>query len=146
LLAALVAAAVIVSLWRNVAPIGKGGYRALTGPGRSVVDADLDPFAYFASTRALSGARALIPANETYTIVLGTTTPPMSALPGPSLKIVPATLKDAFRLWLMPRAYVPLSQAQWIVAYDTPVSSLGVKVAQTIALDADATLVQVAGR
>jgi hypothetical protein len=145
-LAGLVACTVALSLWRNLGPISSDGYRALTGPGHSVVDGDLDPLAYFVSTRALSGARAVIPPHESYTVVVGTTTPPLSALPGPLLKIDPVNVRDAFRLWLMPRPYVPQSKADWIVAYDTSVSSLGVKAAQTITLDADATLVRVAGK
>ena len=115
-------------------------------PGRPLADSDLDPFTFYASTRALSGARAVIPPHATYTIVVGTTKPSLSELPGPALKVDPVTLKVAFELWLMPRQYVPLRQAQWVVAYDAPPQTLGVRAAETVTLGPDATVIEVAQR
>jgi hypothetical protein len=143
---ALAAALVTVTLVRNIVPIARDAHRALTTPGRSVADSDLDPLSYFVSTRAISGARAIIPPHASYTLVVGKTRPPFSALAGPALGPLPGTLPEAFKLWLMPRRYVPLAKAQWVIAYDKPVSALGVKPAQVITLDADATIVRVAGR
>ena len=142
----MLACLVLATLGRNFTTILRQGYDALATRGHPVADGDLDPFSFYASTRALSGARALIPASASYTVVVGKTTPPSSELPGPDLLLDPVTLKVAFELWLMPRTYVPLSRAQWVVAYDTPPAALGVKVAQSFQLGPDATVVQVAGR
>jgi hypothetical protein len=142
----LVACAVAWTVGRNLIPIARAGYHASDRPGNRIVDSDLDPLTYFASTRALSGAREIIPPGETYTIVLGTTKPPFSALPGPALMLSPPTMRLAFKLWLLPRRYVPLSRAQWVVAYDIPAGDLGVKVEDAVNLGPDATLVKVEGR
>ena len=138
--------AVVATVARNTIPVGRDAHAALTRRVRSVADNDLDPLAYYAPTRSLSGARAVIPPDESYAVVIGTTRPPYSALAGPALHLFRGTLPVAFKLWLMPRPYVPLSKAQWIIAYDTPVSALGVKAAQTFPLDPDTTVVRVAGR
>ena len=143
---ALLVCAVAWTAGRNLFPIARDGYRAVDRPGNRIVDSDLDPLTYFASTRALSGARAAIPPGDTYTVVIGTARPPFSSLPGPALKFSAPTLRLAFKLWLLPRSYVPLSRAQWVLAYDVPPESLGVKAAETINLGPDATLVKVAGR
>jgi hypothetical protein len=134
------------TIGRNLAPIVRTGYRSLTMPGRPLADSDLDPFTFYASTRALSGARTVIPANATYSVVVGTSKPLLSDLPGPALKVDPVTLKVAFELWLMPRRYVPLSQAQWVVAYDAPPQTLGARAAETVTLGPDATVIEVAQR
>jgi hypothetical protein len=143
---ALVACVVIWTVGRNLFAIARAGYRAADRPGNRIADSDLDPLTYFGSTRALSGARAIIPAGASYAIVLGTTKPLFSALPGPALKFNPATLRLAFRLWLLPRPLVPIARAQWVLVYDAPLRDLGVKAAQTVNLGPDATLVEVAGR
>jgi hypothetical protein len=142
----LVACAVAWTVGRNLFPIARDGYHAGERPGNRIVDSDLDPLSYFASTRALSGAREIIPPGETYTIVLGKTKPPFSALPGPPLQLNPPTMRLAFKLWLLPRKYVPLSRAQWVLAYDVPTDDLGVKVEEAVNLGPDATLVKVEGR
>jgi hypothetical protein len=141
---AVVGCLVVWTFGRNLLLIARDGYRAADHPGNRIVDSDLDPLTYFASTRALSGARAIIPPGATYTIVLGTTRPPFSELPGPALHLNPATMRLAFKLWLLPRLYVPLGRAQWVLAYDVPPESLGVKVAETDNLGPDVTLVKVA--
>jgi hypothetical protein len=144
--AALVACVVVWTVGRNLFPIARAGYRAADRPGNRIVDSDLDPLTYFASTRALSGARAIIPPGGSYAIVVGTTKPLFSALPGPALSVSPATLRLAFRLWLLPRSLVPLARAQWVLVYDAPLQDLGLKAAETVNLGPDATLVKVAGR
>ena len=73
------------TIGRNLAPIVRTGYRSLTMPGRPLADSDLDPFTFYASTRALSGARAVIPPNATYSgSWVGTSKPVLSDLPGHS--------------------------------------------------------------
>jgi hypothetical protein len=144
--AALAVLLAVGAIGRHLGPIVRTGYRSLTTPGRPLGDSDLDPFTFYASTRALSGARAVIPPHATYTIVVGTTKPSSAELPGPQLKVDPVTLKVAFSLWLMPRRYVPLSQAQWVVAYDAPLQTVGVQSAETVTLGPDATVIKVAGR
>lgn len=143
---AVVVCAVVWTVGRNLCSVARDGYRAANGPGNRVVDSDLDPLTYFASTRALSGARAIIPSGATYTIVLGKTKAPFEALPGPGLQLNPATMRLAFKLWLLPSSYVPLSRAQWVLAYDVAPGSLGVKPELTVNLGPDATLIKVAGR
>ena len=143
---ALVACVVAWTVGRNLFPIARDGYHGAKHPGDRIVDSDLDPLTYFASTRALSGARAIIPPSESYAIVLGRTKPAFSALPGPALKLNPATMRLAFKLWLLPRSLVPLTRAQWVIAYDVPPGDLGVKAAETVNLGPDSTLVKVAGR
>jgi hypothetical protein len=147
---ALLALAVVLAIlaaWtvgRHGATIVQAGYDSLKAPSHNLADSDLDPLAYFASTRALSGARDLIPPGATYTVVVGTAKPPSSQLPGPALKVGAGSIVDAFRLWLLPRPYVPLRRAQWVIAYDVSPGALGVKVGQTFELGPDATVVEVA--
>ena len=121
----------------------RSGYRSLVGPGHEVTNSDLDPLTYFASTVALAGARGLIPRDADYTVVVGTTEPPFSALPGPKLAVNPTSLRYAFRLWLLPRTYVPLRKAQWVIAYNISPDALGVKYTDLTVLGPDAFALKV---
>jgi hypothetical protein len=142
---ALVLAALVVwTVGRHGAPIVQSGYDLLNRPSHNLADSDLDPLAYFASTRALSGARDLIPSHATYAVVIGGAHPPSSQLPGPGLKVSRGSIVDAFRLWLLPRTEVSLRRAQWVIAYDAPPGALGVKVGQSFELGPDVTVVEVA--
>lgn len=144
LLAGVVTVFVVWSLAERGATIVRDGYRSLTGPERNLADSDLDPLSYFASTRALSGARAVIPPQATYALVVGTSRPSSAPLPGPALNASESSIRRAFRLWLLPRMEVPLRRAQWVIAYDISPLALGVKVGQTFELGPDATVVEVA--
>ena len=142
---ALVLAGLVVwTVGHHGATIVQAGYNSLNQPGHNLADSDLDPLAYFASTRALSGARDLIPARASYAVVVGGARPPSSPLPGPGLKVSKGSIIDAFRLWLLPRTEVPLRRAQWVIAYDISPGALGVKVGQSFELGPDATVVEVA--
>jgi hypothetical protein len=148
---ALLAVAVVGGLvtWtvaRHGATIVRTGYDSLVEPGHEVRDSDLDPLTYFASTAALSGARDVIPRDATYNVVVGTTRPPFAALPGPQLAVDPTSLKYAFRLWLLPRTYVPLRQARWVIAYDISPDALGVKYTQMVVLGPDAFALEIGRR
>ncbi len=142
----LVTCLVVWTVGGNLRPITREGYRDANRAGNRVADSDLDPLTYFASTRALSGARAVMPRGARYTVVVGTTKPPFSALPGPDLHLGSTGARLAFKLWLLPRKFVPLSRAQWVIAYDVPTGDLGVEAAETFDLGPDVTLVKVAGR
>ena len=145
-LAVVIGCGVAWTIGRDLLRIGTDGYHTLGRPAPRIADADLDPLAYFGSTRAFSGARAVIPPGQSYTLVTGQTKPPFASLPGPATKIDPATLRLAFALWLIPRPYVPLSKAQWVIAYDVPPGSLGVRASDTVNLGPDATVIKVWGR
>jgi hypothetical protein len=145
-MAALMAALVIWTVARHGATIVHAGYRSLVGPGHQITNSDLDPLTYFASTAALSGARGVIPRDATYTVVVGQTNPPFSALPGPRLGVNPTSLDYAFKLWLLPRTYVRLGRAQWVIAYDISPDSLGVKYTDMVVLGPDAFAVKVVRR
>jgi len=99
---AIVGGLTIWTVARHEASVVHAGYRSLVGPGHEITNSDLDPLTYFASTVALSGARAVIPRDASYSVVAGTIKPPFSALPGPPLNVNPTSLKYAFRLWLLP--------------------------------------------
>ena len=147
LLVALVLAGLVAwTVGQHGATILQAGYGSLHGPSHNLADSDLDPLAYFASTRALSGARDLIPPRATYAVVVGAVQPPSAQLPGPAVKAGRGSIVDAFRLWLLPRTYVPLRHAEWVIAYDVSPAVLGVKVGQTFELGPDATVVKVAGQ
>jgi hypothetical protein len=141
--AAIVGGLTIWTVARHGATVVHAGYRSLVGPGHEVTNSDLDPLTYFASTVALSGARDVIPRDASYSVVAGTIKPPFSALPGPPLNVNPTSLEYAFRLWLLPRTYVPLRQAQWVIAYDISPDSLGVKYTDMVVLGPDAFAVKV---
>ena len=140
---AIVGGLTIWTVARHGATVVHSGYRSLVGPGHEVTNSDLDPLTYFASTVALSGARDVIPRDASYSVVAGTIKPPFSALPGPPLNVNPTSLGYAFRLWLLPRHYVPLRQAQWVIAYDISPDSLGVKYSDMVVLGPDAFAVKV---
>jgi hypothetical protein len=142
----LVTCLVVWTVGGNLVPISRDGYRDANRAGNRVADSDLDPMTYFASTRALSGARAVMPPGATYNVAIGTTRPPFSALPGPNVDLGAAGALLAFKLWLLPRKYVPLSRAQWVLAYDVPTDDLGVKIEEEVDLGPDVTLVKVEGR
>ena len=67
----VLAALVALTVGRHGLTIVQTGYHSLRGSGHNLADSDLDPLAYFASTRALSGARDLIPPGATYAVVVG---------------------------------------------------------------------------
>jgi hypothetical protein len=144
LLAGVLAVLVVWSVVERGSTIVRAGYRSVTGPQRNLADSDLDPLSYFASTRALSGARDVIPPQATYALVVGKSRPSSVPLPGPALNASVSSIQRAFRLWLLPRMEVPLRRAQWVIAYDIPPQALGVNVAQTYELGPDATVVEVA--
>jgi hypothetical protein len=121
--------------------------RAGFGSSHVLRDADLDPLAYFASTQALAGARRIIPPGSTYAIVVGSTPRTRRQLGGPKLAVVPASIRLAFQLWLLPSTYTPrVRAAEWVIAYDTSVGSLGVRHSRVVRLGPDAFAVEVASR
>ena len=146
LVVAIVGGLTIWTVARHGATVVHASYRSLVGPGHTVTNSDLDPLTYFASTVALSGARDVIPRDASYSVVAGTIKPPFSALPGPPLDVNPISLKYAFRLWLLPRTYVPLRKAQWVIAYDISPDSLGVKYTDMVVLGPDAFALKVVRR
>ena len=144
LVAGVLAVLVVWSVAERGATIVRAGYRALTGPQRNLADSDLDPLSYFASTRALSGARDVIPPQASYALVIGKSRPPTAPLPGPVLNASASSIRRAFHLWLLPRMEVPLRRARWVIAYDISPQALDVKVGQMFELGPDATVVEVA--
>jgi hypothetical protein len=130
------AAAVVVEIWVAVGPtdtVARIGYRSFRTPTPLVRDADIDPLAVFVpKTSALVQARETIPPDATYTIVVG------DSIHDPGL------LKLVFRFWLLPRQYArTLAAAQWVIAYERPSESLGVRYSQEIGLAPDVNVVKV---
>jgi hypothetical protein len=125
----LVAAVIVVfELWTAVShtlAFAQVGYQNLRGPRHLVRDADLDPLSYFAPTEALVAATRIIPRDATYTVRVG------NEEPSPPTQIV----DDIFKLWLVPRRYVPsLADAQWAITYNKSSESLGVGYSKELGL------------
>lgn len=123
----LFTAATHISLFARV------GYKNLRAPSHLVRDADLDPFAYFAPTQALVAAQRLIPANATYTIVVG------HEAPGPPAGVA----NEIFRFWLVPRQYTrSVRDADWAITYNESSESLGVPYTRELGLGPGVNLVK----
>jgi hypothetical protein len=133
---ALACLIVAVELWAagtHAAHIARYAWRIAGVSPYPVQEADFDPFAQYAMPEALVRARAIIPADATYAVVLGRDLPP-------SARAAPI----AFEFALLPRRYTrDLTRAQWIIAYHTPSEGLGVRYSREIGLGPDVNVVEV---
>jgi len=137
-LLAVAAIAVVVELAAaagNIRAVVRAGREGLDARSAILRDADLDPLAAYAPTGALALAREAIPADATYTVVVGAS-PPVAD---------PGAIRLAFRLWLQPRRYTRrVSEAQWIVTFHQSSEDLKVPYTREIGLGPDANLLEVA--
>jgi hypothetical protein len=125
LVAAVVVAFELVTAVSHTLTFARVGYQNAKGPRHLVRDADLDPLSYFAPTEALVAATRIIPRNASYTIVVG------NEEPSPPTTIV----DDIFKLWLVPRRYVPkLADADWAITYNQSSEGLGVDYSKELGL------------
>jgi len=130
------AAAAVVEIAAAVGPtntVARIGYRSFRTPTPVVRDADIDPLAlYIPKTSALVRARETIPADATFTVVVGGSV------------AEPGIVKLLFRFWLLPRRYVrTVAAARWVIAYERPSESLGVPYTQEVGLAPDVNVVKV---
>lgn len=140
--AALVAAAALGGALYRVPALERTSHRYLKAPSYSLESADLDPLKYFVSIGALVMARNTIPADATYTIVVGHD-PPLADSPAQAADLAVA-ITPIFRMWLLPLRYTPkLHRAQWVITYHHSSESLGIKYSREIYLSFDANLLEV---
>ena len=100
---------------------------------------DVAPMQQYIAPFALVTARATIPKDATYSVVVGQT-PPTSSLLQQAIPLL-------FQYWLLPRRYTPHPhEADWVIAYHAPSSRLGLPVAREIGLGPDANLDRIARR
>jgi len=98
---------------------------------------DVAPMQQYIAPFALVTARETIPADATYSVVVGQT-PPTSELLQQAIPLL-------FRYWLLPRRYTSHPhQAEWVIAYHAPSVGLGLPVAREIGLGPDANLDRIA--
>jgi hypothetical protein len=106
-------------------------------PARSLVEREL-VVAYNISVRpeVLLGAEKAIPRNATYAIAVGNS-PPVASF---QVSGIPSLLE----YWLLPRKWTPdLHKADWIVSYNHPSETLGVRVKREIPLVPAVNVVEV---
>jgi hypothetical protein len=133
-IAAVLAGAELAAAAAVIADYARQGKRSFDSPNALVRDADLDPLALYVPTEALVRARALIPRDATYAVVVGDD-PPVAD---------PAGVLGAFRFWLPPRRYTDrLADADWVIAYHHSSETLGVDYSRELGLSRDVNAVEV---
>jgi hypothetical protein len=134
ILACLIVALELWAAVTHVVHISRQGLSVAKTSSYPVQEADLDPFALYATPEALVRARAVIPPNATYSVVLGR-----------GLTAMEREAPSAFKLALLPRVYTSdRHRAQWVIAYMTGSDDLGVRFDREIGLGPNVNLVHVA--
>jgi hypothetical protein len=136
--AALIAAAALGAAAERLPSAVQDAYRHTTQPRGSALQRDLEPT--YSPQRYLfslaTGAMSLIPRNATYSVALGD---------GPD---IPDIVRDGLvqLLWyaLLPRRYTSdFQSAQYIITWDHPSESLGVRVKRETGVGSDGNVVEV---
>ena len=136
--AGLIAAAALGAAAERLPAAIQGAYDQATQPRGSALRRDLEPTYYPQRYLFLfvTGASSLIPRNATYSVAVGD---------GPD---IPDIVRDGLvqLLWyaLLPRRYTSdLQSAQYIVTWDHPSESLGVRVKRETGIGSDGNVVEV---
>lgn len=133
--AAVVVAVDLVAAVSQTPILARIGYENAKGPYRLVRNADLDPFASFAPTGALVAARETIPRDATYAIVVGDGPP----------RVAPELVRQIFQFWLLPRTYTSRTgDADWVIVYQRPSETAGVRYTQEVGLGPGVNALKVA--
>jgi hypothetical protein len=111
----------------QVAPLWRIFRANLAAPPAPLAVRDVNQLGPYLDPRALTAAREVIPAGATYAVVVGDT-PPTTATQKLAIPLL-------FQYWLLPRrSTADPRDAQWVIAYDHPSETLGVRVAREVGL------------
>jgi hypothetical protein len=131
---AIAAVALAAAVYR-VPQLVRIAHRYWDGPSYTTQHSDFDPLRFVVSLEALERARAVIPPDATYSVVVGDTMP---------LANDPIEIPFAFQFWLLPRRQTAdPTKADWVIAYHHAAETLGVPYSRELSLGPDATVVSV---
>ena len=107
-----------------------------TAPSESLTDRELAAVIVAQSPDMFLKVAATIPRNATYAVVVGDEPPPPSNFPF----LIPLL----FQYWLLPRHYThDIHDADWVISYNHPSETLGVRYSEEINISPTANVVKV---
>ena len=134
--AVVIAVLALIAAGSQAPKIARHAWSRATAPSESVTQRELAAVVYAQAPEMFLNAARIIPRDATYSVVVGDT-PPNTA---DFHELIPFL----FQYWLLPRRFTPNPRAaDWVISYDHPSETLGVRYSQELGIATAVNIVKV---